>query len=81
VITGSFNDAHATNHGFLRARNGRVTTFDVPGAGTKFHASPTQGTVPLGINPEGVIMGFYVDENGTYHGFLLLGNRLCRDEN
>jgi hypothetical protein len=70
VITGSFNDGHDTNHGFLRARNGGVTTFDVPGAGTKFHQFPNQGTVPLGINPEGVIMGFYVDENGAHHGFL-----------
>jgi predicted membrane protein len=81
VITGSFNDGPATNHGFLRARNGRVTTFDVPGAGTKPHQFPSQGTVPLGINPAGVIMGFYVDENGAHHGFLLLGNRLCRGEN
>jgi hypothetical protein len=78
VITGSFNDGHDTNHGFLRARNGGITTFDVPGAGTKPHQFPNQGTVPLGINPEGVIMGFYVDENGAHHGFLLLGNRLCR---
>ena len=70
VITGSFNDGPATNHGFLRARNGGVTTFDVPGAGTKPHQFPNQGTVPLGINPEGVIMGFYVDENGAHHGFL-----------
>src|SRR3981081_1547817 len=30
AITGSFNDGFTINHGFLRARDGTVTTFDVP---------------------------------------------------
>jgi hypothetical protein len=68
AITGSFNDGFTINHGFLRARDGTVTTFDVPGAGTGFN----QGTAPLGINPAGVIMGLYIDANNGHHGFLLL---------
>ena len=59
AITGSFNDGFTINHGFLRARDGTVTTFDVPGAGTGFN----QGTAPLCINPAGVIMGLYIDTN------------------
>ncbi|HEY6153650.1 MAG TPA: hypothetical protein VIW07_07930 [Candidatus Udaeobacter sp.] len=43
-------------------------TFDVPGAGTGFN----QGTAPLGITAEGVIMGLYIDPNYGYHGFLRL---------
>jgi hypothetical protein len=43
-----------------------IDTFDVPGAGT----SPGQGTIPYAINPAGTIMGYYVDPNDAYHGFL-----------
>jgi hypothetical protein len=68
VITGSFNDGFTINHGFLRASDGRLTTFDVPGAGKGFN----QGTAPLGITPGGVIMGLYIDANGVNHGFLFL---------
>jgi hypothetical protein len=68
AITGSFNDGFGINHGFLRARDGTVTTFDVPGAGTENR----QGTAPLGITPAGLIMGRYIDANFGYHGFLFL---------
>ena len=46
-----------------------MTTFDVPGAGTR----PGQGTLPtgsLGVNPAGEITGSYVDANNFNHGFL-----------
>ena len=67
AITGSFNDGFTINHGFLRAPDDTVTTFDVPGAGSGFN----QGTAPLGINAAGVIMGLYIDANYRHHGFLL----------
>jgi hypothetical protein len=67
VITGSFNDGFSINHGFLRARDGTLATFDAPGAGTGFN----QGTAPLGIDPAGEIMGHYIDSNNRSHGFLL----------
>ena len=44
-----------------------LTTFDAPGAGTIFG----DGTVPLGINPAGVILGYYNDANSVQHGLLL----------
>jgi hypothetical protein len=71
AITGSFNDGFAVKHGFLRACDGKVTTFDVPGAGTGFN----QGTVPLGISPAGVIMGLYIDAKYGHHGFFFLPRR------
>ena len=41
-------------HGILRAPDGTITTFDVPGAGT----GPVPGhTLPLGINQAGAIEG------------------------
>jgi hypothetical protein len=71
AITGSFNDGFSVKHGFLRASDGTVTTFDVPGAGTGFN----QGTVPLGINPAGAIMGLYIDAKYRHHGFFFLPRR------
>ena len=61
------NDFRDLNHGFVRARDGTVTTFDAPGAGAAFG----EGTVPLGIDPAGVIMGYYTDAKRVNHGFLL----------
>jgi hypothetical protein len=71
VITGSFSDGFAVKHGFLRDSDGRVTSFDVPGAGTGFD----QGTVPLGISPAGLIMGLYIDAKSRPHGFFFLPRR------
>jgi hypothetical protein len=46
--------------------NGRITKFDVPGAGT----GSGQGTFPVYNNPSNAISGFDIDENGVAHGFL-----------
>src|SRR5215831_7979384 len=45
AICGNTLDNSNVNHGFVRAPNGIITIFDVPGAGT----GPFQGTVPNGI--------------------------------
>jgi hypothetical protein len=50
----------------VRAPDGTITTFDIPGAGT----GPGQGTVPEAINTPGTIMGNYFDANGVSHGFI-----------
>lgn len=46
--------------------SGKITTFDVPGAGT----GTGQGTVPYGLNPVGNTIGRYVDASNVDHGFL-----------
>jgi hypothetical protein len=48
-------------HGFLRAPDGAITTFDPPGS---------FGTFAFEINPAGVITGSYLDASGAIHGFL-----------
>jgi hypothetical protein len=73
AITGSTNDGYGINHGFLRARDGTLTTLDVPGAGKRLN----QGTVPVGITPGGVIMGVYIDTNYVRHGFLFFSRSCC----
>jgi len=78
-ITGLYADANNVMHGFLRTREGRLITFDVPGAGTvpglSFKATPAgtyggQGTYAMSINLEGAITGSYFDENNVGHSFV-----------
>src|SRR5262249_4132643 len=51
-------------HGFLWSM-GSFTTFNVP------NDHPVFGTVALGINDQGQIVGDYVDTDNNRHGFLL----------
>ena len=66
VVTGIYVDQNNASHGFMRARNGEITTFDLAGAGT----DANQGTFPCSNNVEGAIAGFYIDANNVLHGFL-----------
>jgi hypothetical protein len=66
-ITGYFflapeGSAFPVIHGFLRATDGTITTFDAPGA--------VLNTRALSINPAGAITGWYTDASGVNHGFL-----------
>ena len=62
VITGYYHDASFAGHGFVRDRDGTISTFDPPGS---------TNTVVSGINPAGAITGSYNDTNGLTHGFVL----------
>src|SRR5438094_4049704 len=66
AITGYYTDAGNVSHGFLRAKHGTITGFDVPGAGT----GAGQGTFAVSINPEGAITGYYADSSDVFHGFV-----------
>jgi len=65
-IVGTYVDQNNIGHGFLRAANGSITSFDAPGAGT----SAYQGTAAFAINAAGTIAGTYVDANSVLHGFV-----------
>jgi hypothetical protein len=62
AVTGHYGDASGVFHGFLRAADGKITTFDAPGAAT--------GTLPKSINAGGAITGHYVDAQNVDHGFV-----------
>ncbi len=66
LISGTYTDANGVYHGYLRTPEGRITTFDAPGAGTL----SGQGTSPSGMNQWGAIAGNYTDAGGANHGFL-----------
>ena len=58
VIVGSYTNANCvTGRGFLRARDGTFSTFEVPGA------TSTEG---YGINPEGAVTGDFFDASGVH---------------
>src|SRR5215472_8988454 len=63
---GSSLDASNVYHSFVRAPDGAITVFDVPGAGT----GPFQGTECFGINQAGTTEGIYIDSSDLLHGFV-----------
>ena len=73
-IVGGYLDTDLNVHGFLLSE-GSFSTFDFPGAvGSVFACGSSNcpgGTCPLGINPQGDIVGGYCGGDGNNHGFLL----------
>ena len=61
AIAGAYTDSGFFLHGYVRAADGHITTFDVAGA---------EGTNASGINPAGAIPGVYFDSNGVNHGYV-----------
>jgi tRNA A58 N-methylase Trm61 len=43
-----------------------MATFDAPGAGTGY----VQATFAVSINEEGAVVGYSIDEKGSYRGFV-----------
>ena len=70
ATVGQYLDASNVFHGFVRAPNGTITTFDAPGAGT----GAFQGTGVNGINPAGTMLGPYIDASNVFHGFVRAPN-------
>jgi hypothetical protein len=66
-------DPSSVIHGFVRASEGTLTTFDDPDAGT----GGFQGTVAKSINSAGDIAGYYVDASGVSHGFVRTNMASC----
>src|ERR1700733_3138941 len=60
AVAGYFADSTGLNHGFVRATNGTITTFDPTGS---------NGTYVTGMNDAGTITGYYDDANYNGHGF------------
>src|SRR6201984_3250743 len=62
-IVGFYTDNTARCHGYVRAANGTFTQIDAPDDGTGPFPQGTfpSNITPMGINPAGAIIGFYVD--------------------
>ena len=60
-VAGYYYGSDGLAHGFVRASDGKVKTFDPKGS---------TGTFANFINGKGEVVGFYTDTSGNYHGFL-----------
>jgi hypothetical protein len=67
---GGFMDNNFVGHGLIRSPDGKLTTFDVPGAGTGSYQGTGCPGCALGLNQLGAIAGIYSDANSVNHGFL-----------
>jgi len=71
-IAGTFVDADAVIHGFLRAATGAITSFTAPGAGKEKY----QGTAGVAIDTAGAVVGTYSDTNFVEHGYVFIAGTL-----
>jgi hypothetical protein len=69
-IVGGFEDGNLVQHGFIRSPDGKLTTFDVPGAGMGLYQGTGCPGCNFGGNRWGAIAGSYKDANYAIHGFL-----------
>jgi uncharacterized membrane protein len=63
AIAGSYDDANKQWHGFIRGKDGALTTFSIPNVQTTDLAA-------TGINAGGQVVGYYSDSNYNTFGFL-----------
>jgi hypothetical protein len=64
--TGDYQDSNGLWHGFIRAKDGSLTTFEEPLAGTDIE----QGTYAGATNVKGDTIGPYVDAGYVLHGYV-----------
>jgi hypothetical protein len=63
TATGWYVDESYIDHGYMRTADGKIATFDGPGAGV-------QGTLGLSTTWLGATVGTYLDASNLYHGLL-----------
>ena len=64
------NSGNFVQHGLIRSRGGKLTTFDAPGASTGSNQETGCPGCNLGVNFRGAIAGSYTDGHNVFHGFL-----------
>jgi hypothetical protein len=70
VATGDFVDSNGLWHGFIRAKDGSLTTFEEPNAAT----GSDMGTFAGATNIHGDTIGPYIDGDGVLHGYIRHAN-------
>jgi hypothetical protein len=71
VTAATFSDSNSTVHGYVRSPDGKIVTFDAPGAGTGgFTGTGCFSDCSVSLNDFGWITGTYLDLNYVSHGYL-----------
>ena len=64
AVVGTYAQTTTSTHGFLRNPDGTFVSLDAPNA-------PSSGnTLPVQINSAGAIVGYYLDAQQVFHGFV-----------
>jgi len=69
LISAMYLDSNSAWHGCLRKPDGSYIEYDPPGSGTGAGQGPEAPSFD-GINPEGAVVGEYLDSNNMWHGYL-----------
>ena len=64
AIVGTYGTTASNTHSYLRQADGTFTLLDAP------DAQSAGDTFAVEINASGVIVGYYVDAQQTFHGFV-----------
>ena len=72
IAAGGYEDnkGNFVHHGLVRSPDGKLTTYDAPGAGTGSYQGTGCPGCNSGLNQSGAIAGIYIDPNSVQHGFL-----------
>ncbi len=72
IVVGGYEDdsGNFVHHNYVRTPDGKLKTFDVPGAGTGSYQGSGCPGCALGLNQFGAVAGIYSDANSVNHGFL-----------
>ena len=69
TFAGGYQDGNLVHHEYVRTPDGKLTTFEAPGAGTGTdQGTGCPGCAP-GLNQWGALAGIYTDANNVYHGY------------
>jgi hypothetical protein len=72
TITSGYEDnsGNFVGHGLLRSADGKLTTFNVPGAGTGLYQGTSCPGCSVPLNLFGAEAGLYIDGSNVVHGYL-----------
>jgi predicted membrane protein len=69
-IVGYYVDPSSSIHAFLRTPNGKITTWNGPGACTGSNLNGCYGSGASNLNAFGIVVGGYEDANFVHHNFV-----------
>lgn len=75
-IAGFYAGYSNVMHAYVRTKEGRITTFDAPGAPSKVSGTPfptfgaSPGTYAVGIDASGSVTGYVIDAANVAHSYL-----------
>lgn len=70
LVAGAYADKNGAGHGLLRLPDGRLRSYEVPGAGTGYFQGTGCPGCSVGLNVFGTTAGYYVDSNSLEHVYL-----------